>query len=97
MFQTFENSRYQFGRPINATSFYVKHWLKQHCVQQSDSCTPLFCIKMARTCRHSDVLYGQPMVGTKLLFAHRVWNCWPDFVLICFIRVADIKKRDGSQ
>ena len=35
------------------------NWLKlKNWIQESDSCTPLFCIKIARTWRHSDIICG---------------------------------------
>ena len=41
------------------------NWLKlKNWVQESDSCRPLFCIKIARTWRHSDVICCQPILGT---------------------------------
>ena len=68
------NNIQQFGTLINSTSFHAKNWLKlKNYVQKSDSCKPLFYIQITRTWRHSDMISGQPaMVGTKLLFAHRV-------------------------
>ena len=34
----------------------------------------LFCIKIARKLRHSDVICGQPIVGTNSFLAHKVYN-----------------------
>ena len=53
LFQYFDNPREQFSSLINFTSFHVSNWLNlKNCVQENDSCIPLFCIKITRT-RHS--------------------------------------------
>ena len=46
----------------------------------------LDCIRTDRTWHHSDVISGQPMLGTKFFFAHRmsidVLKCAESYVLI---------------
>ena len=76
----------------------LKNWVQESDWEHIESCRPLFCIKISRTWRHS-VICGQPIVGTKLSFSHRVYNGWPkrysNFRVDSFISLADVKKKTG--
>ena len=52
--------------------FLERNWLKiKNYIWESDSCGPLFCIKIARTWRLSDVISDQPILSMKMLFARK--------------------------
>ena len=55
-------------------------WLK-NCARDNDSRRTLFCIKIDRTWRHSDVISGRPMIGTKS----------------CFVRMCKIDVPEGTE
>ena len=73
----------------------------KNCARDNDSRRTLFCIKIDRTWRHSDVIFGRPTIGTKLLFGQDVWKrctrSYCKFGAHISIRLEDIEeKQDGG-